>query len=281
MRAHAFALAVFACSANAQVVAPTPTSSSRGFFLLDWEVAPSAANMSSPRYVLDAGTASGVAAGSASSISFRLLGGFQASRGAGLYTQPWLSGARPEYTDLGSRTSHSIWGKVLLSGSSTTITVGTVAATVLARTNPVCDVALGGQTEPGWMPIVVRNGAGDVRLDRGIGVRPLLELSQPADPNGTRGGTIRFRGTTGDVLVWLMAVQRAPFPLKLPGYGWHLQLDLSRLLVLSASVVTDPNGTLALPLPPVRFLRQPLFQALVLSRSSSYLPGSFTNTLGL
>ena len=120
--------------------------------------------------------------------------------------------------------------------------------------------------------------AGDSRLylKHALGVLPLLDRAAPARPG--LGFVLRLHGRPGDIGILLLSGGRGPL-IPLPGFGHAFALDFATTTILSTLVV-GRDGFVDLRGPAALWTRLE-FQALVLSSTSAYKPGAFSNVLSL
>ncbi len=256
------------------------SASSSGYLLVGSDQAPALLGASAS-YKIVGGLGSGVVPQRAQSTNFVLRGGFPTVVETSTTGRPWLTAATPPNTPLGGRTAHIVQGVELHLGPTTTVKVGGVPASVTSRSATALGITLGVQPEPGYHAIEVTNGGGSAHLNRGFGVRPLLEIERPFDAAGSYGSEIVYRGTQGDFVAWMLALGNSGQKIPLANYGWFFELSFVALTVITVTPVSSPDGVVRLPLPAVQFSRPIHFQGLIIAPSAAYKPGAFTNVVQL
>ena len=219
------------------------------------------------------------AAGLTGSANYQLAGHWTAQTVAKTLGVPWCVAATPLFGQLGGRSTHTLRGTEMHLGQSASCAVGGVAATVVARTRATATIKLGAMNTPGWHALRFANGGGSSTLSRGIGVKPMLDVPQPAWSAGGWGSNkIRYYGTSGEFTIWMLSLGEGP-PIPLPGFGYSFRLNVASLLMLWSSPV-PPSGIVDLPLPPMPVPPLLRFQVFTL-KPPTYFAGSFTNVVKL
>jgi hypothetical protein len=266
----------FASGAAAQA------ASSATYFLPGAELG-SGGVCTSTTFRLEASFGSGVVAARADGTSTRLLGGFNAAIEAPALGRPWLTGVRPLHGPLlGSSARFTVHGTELDLGTTTNVTIGGRAATVLSRAQDHVVVTLPAQSAPGWQPVTATNSGGTAVLPKGVGVLPMVEKPHAIEIG--RPFRVTYRGTPGDIVFLAVASAKFPFTISVPPYHHGLELNIGALLgpVVGPFPVTNPSGEFHLDFPGFSFVRPIYVQMLGLPTANpGYAPGSFTNVIGL
>ena len=215
----------------------------------------------------------------ATSQRYVLSGGFPASLDVPVTGRPWLTAVRPFYAPIMGGTALQLHGTELHLGASASVKIGGKVAAITSRTRNAIAATLPVQTTPGWTRVDVTAGGETTSLPKAIGILPLIEVSPPAEPGIPF--QITYRGTQGDIVVWLLAAGKGPFPFPVPPFHYGFELDIATFLVLTVTPVVAASGTAELPLPAVVWSRPILFQTLAVSQTTGYAPGSFSNAVRL
>ncbi|MCB9891762.1 MAG: hypothetical protein H6832_07985 [Planctomycetes bacterium] len=231
---------------------------------------------SSTTYRLHGSLGAGVVAARTTSSTFVLRGGFVATLDASASGRPWLMAVEPRYAPLFGNTKVSLRGTELHLGSTASVKVGGLAATVGPRTRDAVEITVPKQAQPGWAAVEMTAAGTTTTLARGVGVLPMLDGAR----SGVRGAPLdlEYRGTQGDLAIWFVALRRASTRLTLAPIHHALELDLASLIVVTTTT-PDHTGRNAVRFPAAFGLPPLYFQALVLTNASGYAPGSFTNVL--
>ena len=257
---------------------PAQAASSQTYLLVAGEQAPGGTGQTT-QYRLTAAQGAGVVGQRATSNQYILLGGFVASFDAPTTGRPWLTGVRPLFATMRGAAALQLHGTELNLGLPPTIKIGGQSATIGTRSNAVITTTLPNQPVPGWQPVEVANSLGTSTLPEGIGILPMIDL--PRAPTSGVPFALRYRGKSGDQIVWLIALQKSSFGFSLAGFGYALHLDLASLVVLPAYAVTSPDGVFLLGIPAVALTVPVFVQGFSVSSDPGYSPGSFTNVLRL
>lgn len=231
----------------------------------------------SSNWKLTASLGDGAVATRTSSAGFTLTGGFAAALAAGPSGEPFVMATRPLYGPLLGGTALTLHGTELHVGSSAAVAIGGKSTPVTTRSRARIVTSLPAQTAPGWASVEVTAGGATSTVRKGVGVLPMLD----GEPPCARGAPfdIEFRGTQHDLTIWMVALSTRMNPLSMPPLHYEYRLDLASMFVVTAAPVTHASGVLQLRVPGLRWGPRVFFQALVLSDTRGYLPGSFTNVI--
>lgn len=167
-------------------------------------------------------------------------------------------------------------GTQLQLGTSPSVHIGGQSATIVERTADAIGVLAPALAEPGWVAVEFATSQGRSRLERGVGVLPLLGGDLPALPG--LPFSIDVHASAGDMVLSFVSDARASGRLSVPPLRHGLDLALPGVLVLGLQTA-GRDGSARLELPGLRWGPQLFFQALVLSSRPGYAPGSFTNVV--
>ncbi len=216
----------------------------------------------------------------ATSTNFVIQGGFSAHTQSTLGGRPWYIATCPMFTPLRGGTTIEIFGDELHLGSTTSVSIGGNNAPVSSRQPDKVVVTTPANTEPGYKPATLTNGSGTSSQSKAVGYLPMLDLDKPPCP--TEPFEIIYRGTQGDLTIWIFSLDRLPVPFPLPPYFYGNLLHPATLTVLFAAGVPTPDGTLRLPVPVLGSSAPKIWlQTLTLATTPGYTPGSFTNLISV
>ena len=255
-------------------VLPAQVSSSDSYAMPQHSSSPGA-QCSSMRFELSANLA-GLST-SASSSRFTLQGGFAPFLATSLSSFPLLAAAEPRFVEFSSTPQVLVRGSQLHLGLRSSLQIGGRSASVSNSNAGSLQCRVPAALRPGWQDLRYTDLSGtSVYADRAIGVLPLLDLAQPARPGIPF--VLRMRAKAGDVGILLLSLRRGP-EIPLPGYGHAFGLELATTQILTAALL-GREGFVDLRGPAAQWANLEL-QALVLSPTSSYKPGAFSNVLSL
>ena len=110
------------------------SASSKSYFLVGGEQA-SGGTCQTPKYALTAAVGSGVVAARSTSSRYTLVGGFTAMLETKTTGRPWLTGVRPRFATMRGAAALTVHGTELNLGPTPAITIGGRPATLLSRQN--------------------------------------------------------------------------------------------------------------------------------------------------
>ncbi len=251
---------------------------SKSYQILAPDIA-SGGSTASAKYRLHGSFGSGIVASRASSKGFVLMGGSAAADQNLTTGKPILVAIQANRTDIDVQGRHDLLGIELALGAGTVVTVDGLSAKVQSTLRDRVSILLPALKRPGWVAVQVKNGGGVSTLDKGLAVRPFLDMPTPlriGDPS-----IVVYEGSPGDVTVWILATGRLPTLIPIAPFRYGLGLNPISMVVLPPIVVSASSGQLRFPIPGIALKRPLYLQTLSLWKKAGYTEGSFSNVLSL
>lgn len=254
---------------------PAQAMSSTNYFMPSIEMA-SGQSATSTNYAGHLSFGNGVIPNPATSLSYRIPGGFAATLDVSPAGKPWVTHVEPAFVMPKGGAAMTVHGFGLNLGTSPVLEFGGRAATINSRAASRVTANLPAGVAPGYPSVRMTSTVGSTTAEDTFGVLPLIYADPAPAPN--QKFTIVFKGTRGDSVIWAIgALPGSPIPIPPLLYG--LALNPAAMLLLPGFSITHASGEFHMPIPASSYVSPLYIQAVFSSSNPGYSPGSFSNTL--